>query len=94
MRAKFTIPTHEVEAMRTLAGTDETRYALCGVFFEITKESVVLVATDGKKMGIMKSSASNIEMEGEKLEIIAPCVMISRLPKTAGLSIYAGWRGY
>lgn len=82
MRASFTIPIHEVEAMRTLAGTDETRYAICGVFFEITKDSVVLVATDGRKMGIMKSLASNIQLESEKLEITAPCVMISRLPKT------------
>lgn len=84
MRAQFTIPINEVEAMRTLAGHDETRYALCGVFFEITKDAVLLVATDGKKMGIMKSSAKVLDLKGEKLEVTMPCVMISRLPKEKG----------
>ncbi len=84
MRASFTIPINEVEAMRTLAGTDETRYALCGVLFEITKDSVLLVATDGRKMGIMKSSAKIVELQGDKLEVTIPCIMISRLPKEKG----------
>jgi hypothetical protein len=47
--------------MQKLASKDETRYVLCGVHFEVSENHVMLVATDGRRLGSFMADASGIE---------------------------------
>lgn len=41
--------------------SDETRYHLNGVFFEISKDGLKMVATDGHRMSLINKQVSNLE---------------------------------
>jgi len=72
MKASFKIRYGELIALGILASKDESRYVIQGIFCEITKEQVILVATDGKRMGILKSEATEIRLDTEKVEFSFP----------------------
>jgi hypothetical protein len=50
------IPRNELLAMRELQSKDQCRYILNAVHFEVTKDTILLVATDGRKIAVLKSS--------------------------------------
>jgi DNA polymerase-3 subunit beta len=61
---------------------DESRYALCGILFEFTKNKLNLVATDGKKLALATIELiSNLESN-----FILPVTAINTLLKTVSKS--------
>ena len=56
---------------------DETRYVLNGILFRLSKNSLVLVATDGKRLAIMEKKLSQ-ELNKE-MQIIVPIKTIHEL---------------
>src|SRR5688572_22703331 len=58
MKYNATILVRELQAMRLLASEDETRFVLNGVHVELGPEHVLLIATDGRRLGVLRCGAS------------------------------------
>ena len=61
---------------------NEERYMLKGVFFQMEKGNLSLVATDGRRLAVSQKQISNEEVQGE---FILPSLTVSeieKLPKT------------
>jgi len=61
---------------------DETRYILNGVLFEIKPQSLVLVATDGRRLAYCEKKIETRMLKARK--IIVPTKAITELSKTLG----------
>lgn len=87
-KLKFFIPRKELLAIRILQSVDESRYVICGVNFEVTKDRVLLVATDGRKLGILKASPQELQVNGDVPEggvrFTIDYPMLKNLPKASG----------
>ena len=68
---------------------NEERYMLKGVFFQMEKGNLSLVATDGRRLAVSQKQISNEEVQGE---FILPSLTVSeieKLPKTGeAISLY------
>jgi DNA polymerase-3 subunit beta len=62
------------------ASTEETRYYLNGVFLHLTPEESGIVATDGKRLALVKSSA--MESITEDIGVIVPIKAVGEIRKT------------
>lgn len=58
--------------------TEETRYVLNGVYFEIKKDEMKMVATDGRRMAYITDS---IKCPFEKKDVIVPHKVLAELEK-------------
>lgn len=65
MKFSFTIPHNKLRAAALLASTDETRYCLCGVNVEAHPGGVLLIATDGRRMGIFRHLTEVTSSDGD-----------------------------
>jgi hypothetical protein len=54
IKCSFYIQKNDLLAMRELQGYDETRTGIFGVNFEVNKEQVIMVATNGRLLGVLK----------------------------------------
>lgn len=60
------------------ASTDEARYFLNGIFFEKKEDNLTLVATDGKRLSLIKSG---LQEKIDNFEIIIPSKVLNELIK-------------
>lgn len=58
MKIKFSVFWKELAAMRIFVSEDESRYVLNGIYFAVTKGQILLVATDGRRIAVLKSELS------------------------------------
>lgn len=63
VKLQLSVPKRELMAMRELQSVDETRFVLNGVNFQVSKKRLLLVATDGRKIGILLSEVGETELE-------------------------------
>lgn len=64
MKITFTIRERELKAALCVAGHDETRPSLCGVYFELRPDKpALLIATDGRRLAMIESEG--VECAGE-----------------------------
>ena len=65
---------------------NEERYMLKGVFFQISKEKLSLVATDGRRLAVTDRKMDNKDInEGE---FILPSLTVSEIEKIPPVVIY------
>ena len=64
------------------ASTEETRYYLNGVFLHLTPEASRIVATDGRRLALAKSSA--VESINEEIGVIIPIKAVGEIRRTFG----------
>jgi hypothetical protein len=57
VKLEFFIQYTEIKAMLNLVPSDDVRHALCGLNFEFSNGRLLLVATDGRRLGVLKSNA-------------------------------------
>lgn len=53
----FTIDRNELLAIQSLASVDESRFILNGVNIEVSADALTVVATDGRKLGVLNSKS-------------------------------------
>ncbi|OQA91307.1 MAG: DNA polymerase III subunit beta [Elusimicrobia bacterium ADurb.Bin231] len=80
---KFTMPASVLKEMliktKFAVSTDETRYALNGVYFIIDKGDMITVATDGKRLTYVKKTG--ITSKQQSMNFIVPSKAIEELLK-------------
>ena len=80
----FTMNTETFKAMLAktafAASTEETRYYLNGVFLHLTPEESRIVATDGRRLALARSTA--VESVTEEIAVIVPVKAVGEIRKT------------
>lgn len=59
MKITFHVLRKELSAIRLFMSTDETRLVLNGVYFEVGEGEILMVATDGRAISVIKSVWEN-----------------------------------
>lgn len=75
---KFTVNRAEVTAMRLLISEDITRPDIHGIHFDVSPERILMIATDGRRLGILR------ELKGEPTGTIrfsAACNSLDMFPR-------------
>jgi len=82
---KFRIYPRDLLAMRLLQSKDETRFVLNGVHFEIHPNGkVLLIATNGRYLGILKPSVILEDPVESRIEFTVDYPLVKYLPKPKG----------
>lgn len=55
MKYELLIPAKEIKAMMRFASVDESRLIINGIHFEYSKDNLLLIATDGRRLAVLKS---------------------------------------
>lgn len=76
---KTTVLVSELQAMRLFASEDESRYVLNGVLVEIWPDKTLLVATDGRRLGVLNTRAEQRFDNADKASFIIPSERLERL---------------
>ena len=80
----FTVNAETFKTMITktafAASTEETRYYLNGIFLHLTPEESRIVATDGRRLALVKSDA--VEAITEEIGVIVPIKAVGEIRKT------------
>lgn len=78
------IPKVELKAIALFASHDSSRYVLNGVCLEVSERGVILVATDGRRLGALKVSSTQ-DMSGlQSGEYILPREFLKRAIQGTG----------
>lgn len=81
----FRIPPKALLAMRLLQHNDESRFAICGVNFEIHPNGIVLlIASNGRYLGILKADAIVSTDIKELVSFTVDYPFVRYLPKPPG----------
>jgi|GEM_PF-3895726 len=78
---KFPIELKALKALALLASKDETRYVLNGVAVSREGGSIFVVATDGRRLGVIRCIATDEHEFTETRPLIIPLDLIKRAPK-------------
>ena len=65
IKTQVAVPLRELRAARIFSSDDETRYVLCGVRIKSANGQLYVMATDGRRVGIIKSENPGIETDVE-----------------------------
>jgi DNA-binding transcriptional MerR regulator len=74
-----------LRAVRFAVGSDPEFPALSGVLFDVTPESVTVVATDRYRLAT--ADAPVVSLDGPAVETVVPSDFVDRLPRTETVSI-------
>jgi DNA polymerase III sliding clamp (beta) subunit (PCNA family) len=77
----FTIQPKYLSAVSLFAGTDEVRYAICGVNVDWNGERLLLVATDGRRIFVLNATEQAKEITGPATSFIIPNLLLRGLPQ-------------
>lgn len=81
----FAIEKNDLLAMRLLQSGDECRFVLNGVHFECNPDGrVLMIATNGRFMGILRPKVMQVEPVTETVEFTVNYPMVKYLPKGGG----------
>ena len=85
---KVQIEIGKLKAARIFASKEETRYYLCGVYFEMKGSLVNLVATDGHRLIRIPTFLENPEQfeDMKDVKFIIPNALIDRIKTVRGLT--------
>lgn len=82
----FRISPKALAAMRLLQSRDESRFAICGVHFEIHPDGkLILIATNGRYLGILNADAIVQGNVKELIEFTVDYPFVRYLPKPSGM---------
>lgn len=79
MKTTIQIPKNELQAMLPLCSRDEVRVAIRGVYVELKKEKhPILVATDGRRIGVLQSEG---QWSGDPGNVLLPLALLEQVLK-------------
>lgn len=82
MKITTTVLVSELQAMKLFASSDESRFLLTGICFEVFQHQTLLVAADGRRLSVLRSEAAGEASGAQQCEqFIIPSGPIARLKR-------------
>jgi hypothetical protein len=81
----FTINLRALKSVAITASTEETRYYLNGVCLVHSASGLIMVATDGHRMSVVKQDWTDTIPEATFAQVIVPLAFIKKIKLTRGI---------
>lgn len=76
-----TVLLSELKALTTFASLDESRHILMGVCCEIQKDKTLLIATDGRRLAVIRSLGDGAGNTCDPVSFVIPSKLLARMVK-------------